>query len=224
MGRLARDQRRRGTAHPDASGDDSLSSGRLRGAGGDLRSGAEATGVPRGAALPRGPEVPSRTEGDLPAEANPLRDDAAMGWQCSRRARRSRPARGNDPSPARRSPPRRSSAPVSSTEISFTDAKATWARKADPLPEPSRSPPRSARDVTAAPAPLPVMTSFPHGGLLRAGEGDPLARADHQRRASQQRRRTHQYCVDPRGFEPRTFSLRTRRATNCAMGPGGQQG
>ena len=25
--------------------------------------------------------------------------------------------------------------------------------------------------------------------------------------------------VDPGGFEPPTFSLRTRRATNCAMGP-----
>ena len=27
-------------------------------------------------------------------------------------------------------------------------------------------------------------------------------------------------AVDPRGFEPLTFSLRTRRATNCAKGPG----
>ena len=25
--------------------------------------------------------------------------------------------------------------------------------------------------------------------------------------------------MDPRGFEPLTFSLRTRRATNCAKGP-----
>ena len=27
--------------------------------------------------------------------------------------------------------------------------------------------------------------------------------------------------VELRGFEPRTYSLRTRRATNCAIAPGG---
>ena len=62
-----------------------------------------------------------------------------------------------------------------------------------------------------------------HGSRTSRASLRPGRAAGDRTRADEPRRPASEWMpaseVDPGGFEPPTFSLRTRRATNCAMGP-----